>query len=261
MQSTLIDPAAQVAPDVELGFGVRIYPNVILEAGCVVGDFCVLGHPSRGAFAGKPLVIGTGATIRSHAVIYEGSTFGPRLETGHHVVVREGTRTGENLRVGNFSDIEGDCEIGDFVRLHGYVHVGRGTKIGNFTWLFSLTTSTNDPLPPSHAALPVTIGDGCVVCVGATLMPGARLGDGAFISAGAHARGDVPRGAVITGTEGQISNHVANLMQLDVGLRHPWMRHFKDAYPERVHDRIDSLFARIRENQRTLMRPGAQRDP
>lgn len=244
MEFCSIDPAARIGRNVTLGHGTRIHGNVEIGDDCRIGDFCVIGHPSTRPGA-APLRLGAGANIRSHAVIYEGSDIGPFLETGHHTVIREGASIGENLRLGNFSDIEGACRIGDFVRMHSYAHVGRGSVIGDFVWLFSLTTLMNDPLPPSHLAEPVTIGDMATICVNAQLMPGAVIGRGAMIASGAVARGEIPPGVVVTGPEGEIAGPIRFAMHMASRTRHPWHRHFADAYPERARARIAALGAEI----------------
>lgn len=241
---TLIDKNAKIGSNVSFGYGVRVYGNVEIGDDCRIGDFCVIGYPTVRP-GSAPLKLGAGATVRTHTVIYEGSDIGPYLETGHHVVIREGAIIGENLRVGNFSDIEGACVIGDFVRMHGYAHVGRGAKIGDFVWLFSLTTLMNDPLPPSHLSAPVSIGDMVTVCVNAQLMPGTEIGRGSLIASGAVASGSVPPGSVISGTEGEIAGQVRFLMHMESRTRHPWHRHFADAYPERARARIEALGAEI----------------
>ena len=235
----LVDPAARIGPNVSIGHGTRIYGNVEIGGDCTIGDFCVIGHPGPGQ--NGPLKLENGAIIRSHAVIYEGSSIARNLETGHHVVIREGASIGENLRVGNFSDIEGSCRIGDFVRMHAYAHVGKGSEIGDFVWLYSLTTVMNDPLPPSRIFEPVSIGDMATICVNAQLMPGVRIGRGAFISSGAVARGDIPPGVIISGPDGEIAGHVRLMMHMATRTRHPWYKHFTDAYPERARDRIIRL--------------------
>lgn len=239
----MIDPAARIGANVSIGHSTRIYGNVEIGDGCSIGDFCVIGHPGPGQ--NGPLKLGPGATVRSHAVIYEGSTIGPDLETGHHVVIREGATIGDNLRLGNFSDIEGSCQIGDFVRMHAYAHVGKGARIGDFVWLFSLTTLMNDPLPPSHLAEPVTIGDMVTVAVNAQLMPGVRIGRGCFIASGAVAGGDIPPGMIVAGPDGEVAGPVRLLMHMASRTRHPWHRHFADAYPERARARIARLGAEI----------------
>ncbi|MBN7787199.1 hypothetical protein JYP51_19900 [Ponticoccus gilvus] len=244
MDTPLISSAAKIGKNVTLGAQVRIYGNVEIGDGCQIDDFCVIGQPT-GRPDMAPLRLGAGARVRSHAVLYEGSDIGPGLETGHHVVIREGAIIGENLRLGNFSDIEGTCRIGDFVRMHGYAHVGKHSVIGDFVWLFSLTTLMNDPLPPSHLEAPVEIGDMATICVNAQLMPGARIGRGAFVAANATAQGEVPAGMIVTGPEGEVAGPVRFMMHMETRTRHPWPRHFTDAYPERARDRITALAAEI----------------
>jgi len=243
----LVSEDAQIADDVKIGYGTRIYSNVVIEDGCEIGDFCIIGHPF-GNGTEKPLIIGRDSLIRSHTVLYEGSTLGPKLETGHHVFIREGTISGTNLRVGSFSEISGDCNIGDYCRFQSYVHVGKGSEIGNFVWLFSLNITTNDPLPPSGIFRGVTIEDGAVVCVGARLLPGAILRKGAYVSAHALVSGEVPIGAVVDHS-GEVVCHVSHLMNLETGTRHPWMRHYNHVFPENVQDRIKILLNDVMEGR------------
>lgn len=241
--SQRIDPSARISPRAILGSDVVVGPFTIIGDNVSIGENTVIqDHCSIGASgSARPLTIGRNSTIRSHSVIYCGSTFGDGLETGHHVVIRENSRVGLNMRIGNFSDLEGDCVIGDFCRLHGYAHVGKGSRIGDFAWIYSLVTLTNDPLPPSSVLDPVTVGDGCVICVGATLLPGTVLGRGAFVSAGSIAHGHVPDGAVIHGPDGCAVNHVSSLMHPAKGLRHPWMRHYTGKYPQSAKRRLERL--------------------
>lgn len=252
MTETWIAPEAKIGRNVTVGLGTRIYPRVEIGDNTTIDDCCVIGRPAGGSFAGCLLSIGAGSVIRSHTVLYEGSRLGERFEVGHHSLIREGTRAGTNLKVGSFSDIEGDCEIGDYCRFHGYVHIGRGSQIGHFVWLYSITTLTNDALPPSDLAMPVRIEDGVVVCVGALMYPGAVIRRGAFISAGAHVRGEVPAGAVISGLDGRIVSHVTLLAHLESGTRHPWMRHFGHYYPPEAQSRIAALLDQILADRAAL---------
>lgn len=242
---------AQIGKDVEIGFGTRVYSNVIIGKGTVIGDFCSIGHPYAGGL-GEPLVIGENSLIRSHSVLYEGSSLGPNLETGHHVFIREKTVVGENLRLGSFSEISGDCSIGDYCRFQSYVHIGKGSAIGSFVWLFSLNITTNDPLPPSDIFRGVTIEDGSVVCVGAKLLPGAILRKGAYVSANALISEEVPIGGVVD-HNGELICHVSHLINLETGTRHPWMRHFNHAFPEKAQSRIKKLLDEIMEAKDKLI--------
>lgn len=250
-----IHETAQVHPHARVGTQVTIGAYSIIGADAVIGDRCTIESHCTLATngpAGEPLHLGPDSIVRSHSIIYRGSHFPDRLETGHHVIIREHTRAGSNLRVGNFSDIEGDCTIGDFTRFHGYVHLGKRSRVGNFVWIFSLSTLTNDPLPPSEIASAVEIDDGAVICVNVALLPGSRLGAGAFATAGSTVRGSVPVGAVVSGPDGRIIAHVSQLADLASGTRHPWMRHFSRGYPPEAQMRLKELEAQIMQSRFTL---------
>jgi len=252
MRDRDISPDARIGERVDIGYGTRIYAGVQIGDGCTIGDHCSIGLPAGNATG--ETVIGPGSAIRSHTSIYRDVQTGPQFQTGHHALIRDGARVGVNLRLGSYSDIEGACEIGDYVRLHGYVHIGRGSHIGSFVWIFSSTILLNDPLPPSHVERPVTIEDGAVVCATALLMPGAVLRKGAFITAGAHACGEVPAGAVVEGPQGKVISHVAILAHMETGTCHPWMRHFADAYPPEAQPRIRALFEEIVASRKRFRR-------
>jgi serine acetyltransferase len=92
---------------------------------------------------------------------------------------------------------------------------------------------------------PVTIGDMATICVNAQCMPGVQIGRGALIAAGAVAAGVIPAGVVVTGPEGTLAGPVKFMMHMGSRTRHPWHRHFADAYPERARERITALGAEI----------------
>lgn len=235
--TAVVEPGASVPEDATIGHFAVIHAGVELGEGSVVGDHAVLGLPAGDAAAN--LRIGPGSTIRSHTVLYSGSDLGERFETGHHALVRAGARTGVNFRLGSYSSLEGEVVAGDYVRIHGYTQVGNGSRLGDFAWIYSLCTLTNDPLPPSDLFEPVEVGDGAVVCPSSTLMPGSRIGRGAFVAPGAVVTGDVPAGAVYS--DGRVSGRVDRLMNLSSGVRHPWMRHFAGAYPPDAQERLAAL--------------------
>ena len=113
--------------------GVTIGPLTVVHgearigARSRIGSHCVIGEGDRAR-----TVIGAGAVIRSHSVIYAGSTFGRDLETGHHAVLRECLDVGRGLRVGTASDLQGSSSIGHFVRIHSNVFVAKRTTIEEY---------------------------------------------------------------------------------------------------------------------------------
>ena len=243
------------SPQTRTAIGTRIaqtsviHPNVIIEEGVRIDDFCVIGCPLESGPCDEPLHLGAGSHIRSHSVLYQGSDFSGGIETGHHVLIREFTRAGRNLRVGSFSDIEGRCSFGDYVRCHSYAHIGQGSRVGNFVWIYSLVTLTNDPLPFSSLQRPVTLEDGVVVCGGATVLPGTIMRTGAMASAGSRVTGEIPAGAIVD-NDGSTRGHVSNLIDFETGTRHPWMRHAADRYPAQAQLALAELLRTINASHR-----------
>src|ERR1017187_6429148 len=243
MQDTFISPNARIGKDVQVGYGTRIYDCVEIGDGSIIGDHCSIGLPIPGSTALTSF--GPESIIRSHAAIYQDVQVGPRFQCGHHVLMRDGVRAGINLRIGSFSDLEGQCTIGDYCRFHGYVQLARGSKVGHFVWIFSYTILTADPLPPSHFETACTVEDGVVVCVSCNILPGTVLRRGSFVCAGSCARGEVPPGGVVDGHRGEVVAHVTQLNNRKLGIAHPWMGHFADAYPEEAQPRIKALHEEI----------------
>ncbi len=252
--SELISPKARIGRSVSIGAHVRIHDNVEIGDDTSIGDFCVIGHPAGGAYAGKPLQIGAGSVIRSHSILYEGSTFGPDLRVGHSSLIREGVRAGVNLQIGSFNDLEGDTVIGNWVRFHSNVHVGRGAVIGDLVWIFPYVVLTNDPIPPSGLKEGVTLGAGSAVCTSAVVLPGTVVGRGAFIAAMTRARGDIPGGALVVGGEGQIVGTIRKLKHKASGKQHPWMTHFADYYPAQAQPVIAELHRAVETDIEALER-------
>lgn len=240
--TTTVHPTAHVEEGAVIGDGCEIGPftivhgNVRLGAGSVVGSHCVLGHTDPAADGPAPLVVGDGAHVRSHSVLYGGSTFGDRLTTGHRVTIREGTQAGENLQLGTLSDCQGDIVIGDFVRTHSNVHLCRGATVGSFVWIFPYVVLTNDPHPPSdgfHEG--PTIEDFAVIATMTVVLPGIRVGRGALVGAHSLVNRDVPAGVVVAGAPARERGDVSAIPLRDgSGPAYPWTRHFHRGYPDEV---------------------------
>jgi acetyltransferase-like isoleucine patch superfamily enzyme len=247
-----IAKGARIGARCQIAATAIIYDNVILGDDCIVEDFVVLGHAARRALNRDHLSIGNGAIIRSHSVLYEGSTFGRSLQVGHGSLLREGIEAGVNLQVGSMNALEGDASFGDWVRLHSNVHISKGTKIGDLVWIFPYVVTTNDPLPPSGMCVGVTIEDGAVVCTSSVILPGKTLGTGAFVGAMSRVSADVPAGGLYIGNPGKLIGPVTKLRHLESDKQHPWYNHHRDAYPVEAHARIAEIAAIVEEACKNL---------
>ncbi len=235
--SAIVEPGAQIGRDVSIGAFSLVRSTASIANGTVIESFCDIGYPSPRA-GDERVFIGENSLVRSHTTIYQGSSFGAGLKTGHHVTIREWTRAGLGMQIGTLGDIQGDCEIGDYLRAHSNVHIANKTKIGNFVWLYPGTLFTNDPNPPSEQLLGVTIGDFVVSAVKATFLPGVTVGSHSLVTAHSVVKSDFDEYSIIDGNPGRRLGDVRHLRLRSDSKRpaFPWADHFQRGYPEGIFD-------------------------
>jgi acetyltransferase-like isoleucine patch superfamily enzyme len=194
----------------------KVYENVLLGHGSVLEDFCIVGTPPRNVRDGElQTIIGEGAVIRSHTVIYAGNVIGRNFQTGNKVNIRESNRIGHDVSVGTMSVIEHHVEIGDKVRIHTQVFIPEFSILEEGCWIGPHVVFTNARYPLSPGVKdslkgPV-IRKGAKIGANATLLPGVVVGENALVGAGAVVVQDVPPGAVVVGNPARVIRHVADL--------------------------------------------------
>jgi acetyltransferase-like isoleucine patch superfamily enzyme len=190
------------------------YAGVTIDmTSLTVGEFVVIGVPPRDHAPGAlPTTIGRRALIRSHTVIYAGSTIGDDFETGHGVLIRESNQIGDRVIVGSHSVIEHHVVLGDGVRLHSNVFVPEFSVLDSGCAIGPGTVLTNARYPYSRGVKSALrgphVGAGAVVGANVTLLPGVRIGAGALVGAGAVVVKDVPPGAVAVGNPARVVRSV-----------------------------------------------------
>ena len=236
--TAVVDDGAEVADDVEVGAFTLVHGGVRLGSGTVIGSHCSVGEPTELAH-GRPLILGAGCLVRSHTVIYAGSTFEDGLETGHHATIREGITAGVNLRVGTLADLQGDTTFGRYVRLHSSVQIHKGSTIGDFVWVFPSAVLTNDPHPPSDVAFAgVVVEEFAVIAAMACIAPGVRVGARSLVAASSMVTRDVPPDTVVMGSPAKPAGPTSGVRMRDGSGRpaYPWTTHFQRGYPREVLD-------------------------
>lgn len=140
--TAIVEPGAQLAPDVRvgpysvigpevrIGGGTRIAAHVVIAGRTTIGSnnrifpFCSLGgEPQDKKYAGEPteLVIGDGNTIREYCFFNTGTAQGGGV-----------TRVGSDNWIMGHSHIAHDCVVGDHVILANCVPLGGHVTVGDW---------------------------------------------------------------------------------------------------------------------------------
>ena len=189
---TIVEENTILDPNVILGYPTRRNLRENLRIG-FSSLYDLLDQISHGCHVGK------NCHIRSGTVMYEMSTLGNNVETGHNVLIREHTTIGSNVIVGTHTVVEGHVKIGDNVRIESGVFIPLYTTIGNNVFLGPYIVITNDKYPPSKRMTGVTIEDNVVVGANATIMAGVTIGENAVVAAGSVVTKDIPPNTVVAG--------------------------------------------------------------
>jgi acetyltransferase-like isoleucine patch superfamily enzyme len=193
-----------------------LFPNVEWAGEYSLGPFVIIGQPARGRQAGDaPTVIGGGAVIGSHSVIYAGNTIGRNFRAGHRVLVREDNEIGDDVSIGSGSNVEHHVRIGRGVRLHSNVFVPEFSILEDGCWLGPNVVLTNARYPASPSAKAELLGPhietGAKIGANVTILPGVRIGAHALIGAGAVVTADVAPGAVAVGNPARVIKKLSQI--------------------------------------------------
>lgn len=207
------DPAAMVSA---IHPTAVVYPNVHLGDGVCIAEFAIVGTPPLGTVPGElPTVIGDGATVRSHTVIYAGTSIGQRLQTGHGALLREHCQVGDDVSIGSHSVVEHHVTMGNRVRLHSGVFVPEYSLLEDDVWLgphVALTNALHPRCPLVKRCLRgPRLRRGAMVGANSTILPDIEIGAHALIGAGTVIVEDVPPHAVVVGNPGRILKDIEEL--------------------------------------------------
>src|SRR5918992_219712 len=181
----------------------HVLDGVQLGDPCWVGEFVTLGEQPLADNPLPDLVLGAGARIRSHTVVYGGSTIGARFQTGHGALIRELNEIGDDVSVGSHSVIEHHVRIADRVRVHSNAFIPEYSVLEESAWVGPNVVFTNAAYPVSRGAKDNLRGphimERAKIGANATLLPGVTIGRDALIAAGAVVVRDVADGEVVAG--------------------------------------------------------------
>ncbi|MDG4944787.1 hypothetical protein NMK71_00020 [Weeksellaceae bacterium KMM 9713] len=233
----VISPKSKIGNNVRIGDNTTIYDNVIIEDNTIISNNCVIGEPINDyyyndLYANPETKIGKNSIIRSHSILYAGSTFGDNFSTGHRVTIRENSIFGNNCRVGTLCDIQGEVKFGQYCWLHSNVHIGQDSKIGDFVFIYPYVVLTNDPHPPSNICNGPEIGNFSQIAVGTVILPGIKIGAHCLIGAQSLVGKDVDDYQLVAGNPAKALKDVRDLKSRETGESHyPWPKNFERGMP------------------------------
>ncbi len=137
-KTAIIDPAAKIASDVEIGAYAVIGPDVVVESGCKIGEnaniqFAHIGKNTRispfASIGGEPQDLGykqecTGVIIGENCWIREFSTINRASGEGNNTII------GNNCLLMAYTHVAHNCVLGDNVIMANAATLGGHCKVG-----------------------------------------------------------------------------------------------------------------------------------
>lgn len=194
----------------------KLYPGVQVGSNVHIGDYAVIGVPVGGRPLGElKTVIGHGAVIRSHTLIYAGAIIGDQFTAHHSVTIYEHTEIGTNVKIGPHSVLEAHVTIGNDVLIQSNVFIADHSTLEDGCWIGPNVVLANtlnlESLAASEALPGPTVGSNAKIGANATILPGIVVGSDARVAAGALVVEDVPDGAVVAGNPARVIDDTSEL--------------------------------------------------
>lgn len=232
-----ISPSALIGKNVKIGDGSVIYDNVVIEDNVVIANDCVIGEPlndfyTNEQYVNPKTVIGKNSLIRSHCILYAGSTFGNNFSTGHRVTIREEAHFGTNCRVGTLSDFQGYSNIGNNCWFHSNVFVCQRAEISNYVMVYPHVVMTDDPTPPSNIGNGPIIHEYAQIGARSLLLPGVEIGEHALVGASSVVTTNIDAYQLVLGNPARPIKDTREIISRQTGKSHyPWPYNFERGMP------------------------------
>jgi acetyltransferase-like isoleucine patch superfamily enzyme len=221
-QNVSLSDDVVLGDDITIGNNVTVYPGTRIGDGCRIFDGAVLGRPpvatstmNRTLAAPGPLVIDQQAIVGANAVLYGGTTIGPRTLIGDLATLREGCQVAADAVVGRGVMVMYDTCIGERSRIiDGTILTGRMT-IEADVFIGPGANSINDNdvylrrfgLEPCEFAGP-TVRRFALIGAGAILGAAVEIGIGAIVAPAAMVTHNVAAWTVVAGVPARVLREV-----------------------------------------------------
>jgi bifunctional UDP-N-acetylglucosamine pyrophosphorylase/glucosamine-1-phosphate N-acetyltransferase len=156
-----------------------------------------------------PVKICEGARVRAGAYVEGPAYIGPGSDIGPNCYIRPATSIGANVRIGNACEVKNSIVMdGTHIAHLSYVGdsiIGEGCNLGAGTITANIRFDKKNikvnikgrPLDSGHRKLGTIMGDDIQTGINVNLMPGVKVGSGAWIEPGLTVYDDVPSGVFL----------------------------------------------------------------
>jgi bifunctional UDP-N-acetylglucosamine pyrophosphorylase/glucosamine-1-phosphate N-acetyltransferase len=184
---TLLDPSRTwIDPRAKVGRDTVLYPGVLVEGDCVIGEDCIIRSGSRLA----NMVLGRGVEVKDYCVLQD-SRIGDEAQLGPFAHLRPGSVLDAKARVGNFVELK-KTRLGKGSKAPHLAYLG-DAEIGPSCNIGAGTITCNYDGVSKHRT---TLGPGVFIGSDTQLVAPVNLGEGAYVAAGTTVTEDVPPGAL-----------------------------------------------------------------
>ena len=143
------------------------------------------------------------AEIDAWARVHPSVVFGLGVKVYQFATICEGTTIASEAVIGSNVWIGRNCRIGNGVRIQDGAHITNGVIIEDDVFVGPRIVTGDDKHPrvrnPNYKPEPPIFRKGCVIGMGATILPGVEIGEGAMVAGGAIITKDVPAGVTALG--------------------------------------------------------------
>lgn len=214
--SAIVDSAAQLADDVEIGPYTIIGPEVSIGPGTIVGPHCVIdGRTTIGAR--NRIFSGSQIGIVSQDMKHDWALRG-RCRLGDDNLIREHVTISASTMSGP-DDADRETSVGNNCLFMAYSHVGHDSHVGNHVWMSNCTALAGHIVVHDHAILSGLVG----------VHQECAVGTHCFIGGLSRINQDAPPFMIIEGNPARV--HGPN----SVGLR-------RKGFDEAARNRIKAMY-------------------
>jgi len=169
----------------------------------------VEGDVEEGVSIQGPVKICEGARVRAGAYVEGPAYIGPGSDIGPNCYIRPATSIGANVRIGNACEVKNSIVMdGTHIAHLSYIGdsiIGEGCNLGAGTITANIRFDKKNikvnikgrPLDSGRRKLGTIMGDDVQTGINVNLMPGVKVGSGAWIEPGLTVYDDVPSGVFL----------------------------------------------------------------